>query len=205
MSKAPLALALAKLSDRELAEMREARLAKLTPRARIAAIAMVGNSAKEASKRAGLSTCPSAVSRLQDRVEGVVAILREEARRTSTLTLEAAVTRFRALSEEAREAKDYGAATRALAEACKLLALYPDARLQVEHNVNLGEVTAAEWEQLSRLRHEVRQLPAARTVVEVQAAPEPAESHLSQSPAAPGALQASVNTGESTSSKRNEP
>jgi hypothetical protein len=83
------------------------------------------------------------------------------------LTLEVAVQRFRELSDEARAAKDYSAAARALREACLLLDLYPSEKVDVTHRVNLAEVTEEEWLALARLRHDVRQaLPAAATVMD---------------------------------------
>ena len=72
--------------------------------------------------------------------------------------------RFRELSDEARQAKDYGAATRAWREACLMTGLYPDVRLRVVHDVNVPALTDAEWIALAQLRHQVRAPDSARVV-----------------------------------------
>jgi hypothetical protein len=113
--------------------------------------------------------------RQKRRTAGALRLLREQARRAAMLTLEVAVEKFRALSEESRAEKDYSAAARALREACLLLDLYPSEKVDVTHRVNLAEVTEEEWLALARLRHEVRQpLPAASMVTDAPVVPIPA-------------------------------
>jgi len=160
--------ALETLSDERLAASVEEGLASLTPRARAFALALgSGQPATEAARSAHLSVQPVALMRQKRRAAAVLRLMREQARRASMLTLEGAVEKFRALSEEARAAQDYSASTRALREACLLLGLYPSEKVDVTHHVNLQEVSAEEWEHLAHLRHVVRQeLPASERVLE---------------------------------------
>src|SRR5216684_414931 len=154
--------ALEALSDERLAAAVDEELASLRPRARVFALALgSGQPATEAARAANLSVQPAALMRQKRRAAAVLRLMREQARRASMLTLEGAVEKFRALSEEARTEKDYSAAARALREACLLLDLYPSEKVDVTHRVNLQEVSAEEWERLAQLRHVVRQaLPA---------------------------------------------
>jgi hypothetical protein len=164
----------------------EKALDGLTPRARAWTLAVAaGKPYTTAATEAGLSAGSAPIARLKRRAEPALRLLREQTRRASMLTLEAAVQRFRELSDEAREAKDFSAAARALREACLLLDLYPSEKVDVSHRLNLGEVTEQEWLALARLRHEVRQaLPAAATVMDAVGIPIPAAEAL---PAARGA------------------
>jgi hypothetical protein len=157
-----------RLSDEQLGEATASALAKLTPRSRkFAELAAGGTSFTEAAAQAGLSAERRCLQRLRVRVAPALALLREQARRASLLTLEAAVQRFRDLSDEARAAKDYGSATRALKEAATLLGLYPDIRLRISPDAPAVQVTDEEWVALARLRHEVRPaLPAAQLTVQ---------------------------------------
>jgi hypothetical protein len=160
----PLASDLARLSDAELAAARERALGELTSRARTAALALSeGKAAKEAAGMAGLSTHPSAVSRLQRRVAPALALLREELRRASNETSESAARWFDELAAEAREAGDRNAARAGKREACLLRGLYPDPRIRVEHQlVDSATITEDEWRLLSCLKHEIRsRLPPA--------------------------------------------
>jgi hypothetical protein len=161
------------MPDEQLASAAEEALSRLTPKARAFTLATAGGTALvDAAREAGLSTDRGNLWRLQRRCEPVLGLLREQARRASMLTLEAAVAKFRTLAEEARAARDYSAATRALSEACKLLSLYPEMRLKLSvEQTNLAEVTPEEWEQLARLRHQVRQLPAGAQVVDAEVLP----------------------------------
>jgi hypothetical protein len=155
---------LLRLPDEALAERRANALERLSPRARVAALAVhAGKSGKQAAREAGLSTGASAVSRMLTRLEPALALLREEARRAAHETVQTAAAFLGELAEEAREAKDFGAAVRAKSEQAKLLDLYPDPRLRVEAvSVQVGTVTPEEWAALATLRHEVRRaLPAA--------------------------------------------
>lgn len=186
---APVPPTLENLSDPELAAAADAALEALTPRAQRFALAVAGGrSLSDAASEAGLSRHPSTLSRLKARAAEALRLLREQARRASLLTLDAAVQRFRELSEEARKAGDYGAATRALREASLLLGLYPEMRLKlnVEHSASVG-VSAEEWEALARLRHQVREAPpASAAVVEAEVLP----------PALPAAPEESGSTSE---------
>lgn len=149
---------LLRLPDEALAERRANALERLSPRARVAALAVhAGRSGKQAAREAGLSTGASAVSRMLTRLEPALALLREEARRAAHETVQTAAAFLGELAEEAREAKDFGAAVRAKSEQAKLLDLYPDPRLRVEAvSVQVGTVTPEEWAALAALRHEVR-------------------------------------------------
>src|SRR5262249_19239968 len=148
-------------------------LGAVSPRARAWTRAVGGGkSYRLAGTEAGLSTNRVSILRLKRRAEAALRLLREQTRRASMLTLEVAVQRFRELSDEARAAKDYSAAARALREACLLLDLYPSEKVDVTHRVNLAEVTEEAWLALARLRHEVRQtLPAATMVTDAPVVP----------------------------------
>jgi hypothetical protein len=206
------------MTDTQLAAAVERELATLTPRARVFALAVgAGNSATAAATEARLSLQPAALMRQKRRAAAVLRLLREQARRASMLTLEVAVQRFRELSDEARQEKDYGAATRALREACLLLEIYPADRLRVEHAVSMPEVTPAEWAALAVLRHQVRQALPPAVVVEVlaPAGEVPSRegvtvealgggiSHLAPSPGGPNTTQAPDSVAQATSNTRN--
>lgn len=169
-----------RFTDEQLAIRREAELERLTPRARAHALAVAGGkTAAEAARELGLSTNGRVLAKMKARTRVALALLREETRRKSHLTAEAAARWFEDLAEEARSARDFSAAARAKREAGLLLGLYPELRLRlgIEHQVDLRDITAEELEALARLRHEVRpQLEAANCVVDataIEVAPEP--------------------------------
>lgn len=180
----------AKLSDEQLAIAIDEQLADLSPRARIYTLAVAAGTAyTHAAEAAGLSSKPWALSRLKGRTEQVLRFLTEQTRRASALTLEVAVEQFRELYAEARAAKDYNAARGALREAAMLVGLYPETRfrLSVDRPDDQG-ITPEEWEALSRLRHEVRQLPAGQVVDALPAPPTIRNPQVdAQEPSAPAA------------------
>lgn len=183
---------LERLADTQLAAEVEKALGALTPRARAWTLAVAGGKAyTTAATEVGLSAGSAPITRLKRRAEHALRLLREQTRRASMLTLEVAVEKFRALSEEARAAQDYSAAARALREACLLLNLYPAEKVDVTHRVKLSEVSAEEWERLAQLRHVVRQaLPAGERVLEAEVlqAPEPGGSEWPEAVQSTGTL-----------------
>jgi hypothetical protein len=147
-----------RFTDEALAAAADEALEALTPRARAHALAVAGGkTAAEAARELGTSTNGRVLARMKARTAPVLALLREQMRRKSHLSAESAARWFEDVADEARRAKDYGAATRAKSEAAKILGLYPDVRLHVDHTlIDAREVTPEELEALSRLRHEVR-------------------------------------------------
>lgn len=162
------------LSDEQLAAACDSALEKLTPRARAHALAVAGGrTAAQAARELGLSTNGRVLAKMKSRTSAALALLREQTRRKSHLTAEAAARWLEDVADEARGAKDYSAATRAKSEAAKILGLYPETRLKLaleQPSVDLTDVTPEEMEALALLRHGVRrQLPASAAVVEVAA------------------------------------
>jgi hypothetical protein len=158
-------------SDEQLAAACDAALEKLTPRARAHALAVAGGkTAAQAARELGLSTNGRVLAKMKSRTAAALALLREQTRRKSHLTAEAAARWLEDVADEARSAKDYSAATRAKSEAAKILGLYPETRLKLlleQPSVDLTDVTAEEMEALALLRHGVRrQLAASSAVVE---------------------------------------
>jgi hypothetical protein len=168
-----------RLTDEQLAAACDDELEQLTPRARSHALAVAGGkTAAEAARELGISTNGRTLARMKARTRPALALLREQTRRKSHLTAEAAARWFEDLADEARRARDYGAAARAKREAGLLLGLYPDLKLklQVDHQLDLREVTPEEMEALAHLRHGVRpQLEAGRAVVDAVAVEVPQE------------------------------
>jgi len=150
------------LSDAELARERDLALGVLTPRQHALVLGVAeGKPAAQAARDARLSVKPAATASMlrTPAVAKALRLLREEARRASRLTLERAVEWFEGLAAEARKARRYGDAARAMEQAAKLLALYPEARLKLsveQQQVDPATITAEEWELLARLEHGVR-------------------------------------------------
>lgn len=168
-----MATRLDQIKDEDLAEAATREHAALPVKAQHLVLLLVagGKSFDEAAQEAGYAQHGSTLSRLRQRVEPALSLMREQGRRKSFFTLEAAVRKFLELYEEARELKDISAARACLREASLLCAHYPELRMKlaVEHQVDLRAVTDDELEQLAQLRHGVRPQLAAANVIDAVA------------------------------------